>query len=55
MRVNFESLISILLGTDWGFLAFWVLLLGAAYAACFRESLAPLFKSVPSRRPRRVE
>ena len=38
--MGFESLISFLIRSDWVFLASWIVLLGAAFAAAFPEGSA---------------
>ena len=46
--MSFESLISFLIRSDWVFLASWIVLLGAAFAAAFPEGSAASRKNPPS-------
>jgi putative exporter of polyketide antibiotics len=46
--MSFESLISFLIRSDWVFLASWIVLLGAAFAAAFPEGPAASRKNAPS-------
>jgi hypothetical protein len=39
--MNFDSAISFLSHSNWGFLALWLVLLAVAFTACFPERSAP--------------
>jgi hypothetical protein len=47
--MNFDSAISFLSHSNWGFLGLWLLLLGLAYGATFRDGPVP--SASRSRRP----
>jgi hypothetical protein len=48
--MNFDRAISLLSHSSWGFLALWIVLLGAAFGACFSENVAYITERRHSKR-----